>query len=63
MNEIDPPITVRGLTQAANTGKFLKKYFSDYDMKFDQVVIKTSPFIRTIMTATQIAKELGISKI
>ena len=32
-------------------------------MDFDQIIIETSPFVRTMMTASAIALELGISKI
>ena len=54
-NPIDPPLTITGIKQAQATGHFLGKYFTDYAMKFDTLVIQTSPFLRCIMTAAEIA--------
>ena len=54
----DPPLTPLGVQQASETGKFFVEYLKTH--KFDQVVIESSPFIRTMMTASAIARELGI---
>ena len=37
----------------------MKKYFEDNNYSFDHIVIEASPFLRTLMTALWIAKELG----
>lgn len=55
-NGSDPPLTPDGFNQATLTGQFLCQYFQKNNMKFDKVIIETSPFIRTMMTAGQIAK-------
>jgi len=55
VNEIDPPLTKRGIEQAKCTGVFLRSYFANYKMHFDKIVIRSSPFARTIMTANAIA--------
>ena len=58
----DPPLTDKGIQQALETGKALKKFLHS-DLKVDEVVLECSPFIRTMMTAAGIAKELGLPKI
>ena len=50
----DPPLTKVGVAQAILTGQFLKEYFEN-KIKPNKIVIKTSPFIRCIMTACAIA--------
>ena len=62
-NDVDPPLTDEGMVQAAKAGENLKACFEKYKLKFDKIVIETSPFIRTMMTASQIARELGVSTI
>ena len=62
-NEVDPPLTVTGIEQARKTGRFVKKYFEQTNMQFGQIVVKTSPFLRTVMTASHIAAELGTNKV
>ena len=57
----DPPLTPTGLVQASEAGDFLKEYIEKN--KFDEVIMECSPFIRTVQTATQIAKKIGITKI
>lgn len=32
-------------------------------MNFDQIIIRSSPFIRCIMTSSQLAQSLGLTKI
>jgi broad specificity phosphatase PhoE len=63
MNDDDPPLCKTGISHAEKTGLYLKKYFEDENMKFDKIIIKCSPFIRTIMTASQVAKQLGIKEL
>ena len=57
----DPILTPVGVQQAAETGKFLADYLKEN--KYDEVILESSPFIRTLMTAAQIAKALNISQI
>jgi len=54
----DPPLTYRGIDQSLLTGKFLKQYFEDTNMTFTKIIIKSSPFLRCIMTASGIAQDL-----
>ena len=51
------------MEQARLTGQLLKQHFEKSGLKFDKVVIECSPFIRTMMTASQIAKVLDIKDI
>jgi broad specificity phosphatase PhoE len=60
-NEVDPPLTKKGMEQASEAGKYLKQYFEDNNLKFDEIKIKSSPFVRCIMTSSQLAQSLGIS--
>ena len=62
-NGVDPPLTPEGFKQATLTGQFLSSYFQQNNMKFDKVIIETSPFIRTMQTAGQIAKAAKLSDI
>ena len=66
-NEVDPPLTELGLEQAVETGLFLRKYLQEVEKeigkKFDSVILESSPFIRSMATAAQIAKPLGINKV
>ena len=50
-NKCDPPLSPLGVEQAAVTGRFLKKYFSDNGFHFDKIIVETSPFIRCMMTS------------
>lgn len=56
----DPPLTPLGVTQAEETGRYLKEYIARGN--FDEVHIECSGFIRTIQTATLIAKHAGLNK-
>ena len=49
----DPPLTRLGVAQAHMTGKYLKTYLKSG--KYDQIIIETSPFLRTMETAAGIA--------
>ena len=62
-NEHDPSLTDFGFEQAKLTGKYLKEYFDTNGMNFDKVIIECSPFIRTMQTASQIARELNVPTI
>ncbi len=55
----DPPLTDKGIQQALET----RLEFQHSDLKVDEVVLESSPFIRTMMTAAGIGKELGLPKI
>ena len=57
----DPPLTPLGVTQVEETGHYLKRYVEQH--KFDEVVIECSPFIRTVQTATILAKTMGHTKV
>jgi broad specificity phosphatase PhoE len=43
---------------AIETGQFIREYLKDKDV--DEIIIESSPFIRTMTTAAYIAKEIGI---
>mgnify|MGYP002634309215 CR=1 FL=1 len=45
------------------TAAHLKNYFALNGMTFDRFIIETSPFLRTMMTASKIATEFGISEV
>lgn len=59
----DPPLSTRGDKQAAFTGQYLKNYFQQHNMKFDKIVIESSPFIRCIQTANETAVALGVDEV
>ncbi|TNV75894.1 hypothetical protein FGO68_gene876 [Halteria grandinella] len=52
----DPPLTDTGIQQAFETGQALKKMLAAYDT----IIIECSPFIRTMMTAANIVKGMGM---
>ena len=61
-NEQDPslftsPLTALGIEQATKTGKYFRS------LGYQRIRIQCSPFLRTIMTATEIAKQLEISQV
>ena len=62
MNKIDPAITKLGLAQANRTGIYLRKLINDH-YKEAEVEIKSSPFLRCLMTASCIARKLGQKEI
>lgn len=57
----DPPLTPLGIEQARETGEYLREYLKVH--KFDEIKLEASPFLRTLMTAANIAKVLGIERI
>ena len=62
MEEIqDPPLTPRGIDQAICTGKFFKQYFEENG--YTDIVIESSPFLRSLQTASEVAKILGTKEI
>lgn len=61
--EKDPPCSRRGERQAVFTGEYLKDYFEKHNMKFDKIVIETSPFMRCIQTANGVAVALGADEV
>lgn len=61
--DVDPPLSRRGDRQAAFTGKYLKEYFEKHNMKFDKIVIESSPFLRCIQTASEVAVALGVDEV
>ena len=63
LNEFDVQLTPLGVEQAATAGKFLKEYFEGNGYHFDKIIMEVSPFLRCMMTAGQIAKELGVTDI
>ena len=62
-NDVDPPLTKGGMQQAKLTGMYLNQYFTKNGLKFDKVIIEVSPFLRTMMTAGEIAAEFGVKDI
>ena len=61
VNMLDPILTETGVAQAKETGKFLDGHLSKIEAQanraFDRVYIYTSPFIRCVQTAANIASE------
>ena len=53
--KFDPPLTKVGIAQAIMTGRFLKDFFQKSELKPSKIIIRSSPFMRTIMTASAIA--------
>lgn len=53
--DYDPPLTKVGIAQAILTGRFLRDCFEKNEIKPSKIVVRSSPFIRTIMTASAIA--------
>ena len=61
--EKDPPLTPEGQKQAYFAGQYLKEYFEMNNMKFDKIIIETSPFIRCVQSASNIASVLGVPEV
>lgn len=59
---LDPELTERGLNDARLSGDYIRSAFID-KLKFDNVKVFTSPFIRSLQTATQIAKQIGLNEV
>ena len=60
-NSHDPSLTPYGFEQAALTGKLLADVLKKNAI--DKVVVETSPMIRCMQTAKQIALQLGVKSI
>ena len=60
INSDDPNLTKHGKKQAKKTGEFLGSKLARFNPK---VRIIASPLIRTIQTAFEIAKQLGVAEI
>ena len=56
---LDPELTQKGIDDARITGEYLKKEYID-KKKFQTIKIFSSPFIRCMQTAGQIAKAIDI---
>ena len=60
--EHDPPLTVTGLRQAAHAGNYLRERLkaveNEYETKFNEVRIESSPFLRCLQTSAKVAKAL-----
>ena len=65
----DPLLTELGLRQARSAGRFLHEYFVEKpgqataDGSIPKVKIITSPYMRTVMTAAEVARAFGESTI
>ena len=57
----DPPLTTHGIEWSDATGKWLQTYLSQNGYK--KIIIRSSPFLRTLQTASSIAKALNIDSI
>jgi len=55
----DPCLTTCGLKQTFHTGLFLNKYF---DLSKRKIYIYSSPLLRTLQSASQVMRALGIEK-
>lgn len=58
---LDPPLTPLGFRQAEDTGRYLKEYFEKNG--YTDIIIESSPFLRTLQTASTVANILGIKNI
>ena len=56
--QLDPPLTPQGIRQAEETGHFLNSFLAKN--KYTDVVIESSPFLRTLQTASVTASILKI---
>ena len=60
-NIYDCPLTYLGVSQAHITGQYLKQYLARGN--YQRIILESSPLLRTLETATAIAKELGVQEI
>lgn len=60
-NKHDCPLTYLGVSQAHVTGQYLKQYLAKGN--YERIVLESSPLLRTLETATAIAKELDLQEI
>lgn len=61
--EVDPLLTARGHEQSQVTGLVLQKFMAAKNLGKESIVVKSSPFLRTLLTATRIAEVLGVSTV
>lgn len=61
INHYDPHLTVVGREQSKKTGASLRKLLKL--KKLTKVIILSSPFLRCLQTAQEIANELGSTEI
>ena len=63
----DPPLTAKGIKQAAHAGTYLKDRMKvieqEYGIKFDEVHIETSPFLRCLQTSSRVAQVLSVPNV
>ena len=62
-HKFDAPLTPTGMTQGKATGQYLNEYFKKNKFKFDKIIVESSPFLRCMMTAGQIAPEIGTKSV
>ena len=66
-NHPDAFLTPLGHQQARETGVFLMNELQKIEMQegrsFDQVLVKTSPFVRCLATCARICKEIGVEQV
>ena len=55
--EYDPPLTPLGVQQAIETAQFMQKYLEENE--YTEVIIESSPFLRSMQTAAELANVLG----
>lgn len=63
----DAYLTPRGHKQATETGQFLatelQRIAAEEGRAFDEIVVKVSPFVRTMATSARICKEIGVQNV
>ena len=67
MIDHDPPLTMTGIQQAMHAGNYVKKRLKsveqEYQTKFCEIKIESSPFLRCLQTGAMVAKALDRSQI
>ena len=59
---LDPELTDRGLNDAKLAGEYIRTAFIE-KYKFDNIFVFSSPFLRSLQTACQIAKQININEV
>ena len=57
----DPGLTPLGINQAIETGIYLKEYL--FKNKYDIILIESSPYLRCLQTAKEVANILDVKSI
>lgn len=57
----DPPLTPLGITQSIETGIFLQEYLNQKEISHVQII--SSPYLRSMQTASESARIFGIDHI